>query len=81
MILFLHAYGAYADSTFQCVVIDEQFLENPEFKGETVQDLARTLYAAMDTNRDGKISKEELIAYFSKLKETEVQALTLVCCT
>lgn len=69
--------GSISTDEVMAWVQDEQFLDNPEFKGETVKDLARALYSAMDTNKDGKISKEELIAYFSKLKETEVQALTL----
>jgi len=57
-------------------VKDEQFMDNPEFKGETVRDLSKALLAQMDVNGDGQVSRDELTAYFKKLSNEEVEALT-----
>jgi Ca2+-binding EF-hand superfamily protein len=68
--------GAVTRSELESWVKDEQFMENPEFKGETVRDLSKALLEQMDKNGDGQVSREELTAYFKKLSVEEVDSLT-----
>jgi hypothetical protein len=71
---------------------DEQFMENPEFKGETAKDITKSLLTQMsaprsalfcfaelrvrahcrDKDKDGKITREELVSFFKTLSSDEV---------
>eukprot|EP00808_Paulinella_micropora_P012790 g77089.t1 len=56
-------------------ILDEQFCGNPEFKGESVQNLLRHFQMIMG-DKDGSITRESMKSYLSSLKRKELRDLT-----
>eukprot|EP00457_Paulinella_chromatophora_P005917 gb/GEZN01005935.1/.p1 GENE.gb/GEZN01005935.1/~~gb/GEZN01005935.1/.p1 ORF type:complete len:226 (-),score=36.67 gb/GEZN01005935.1/:112-789(-) len=56
-------------------ILDEQFCGNPEFKGESVQNLMRHFERVMG-NVSGEITRDSMKVYLSSLKHKELRALT-----